>query len=423
MNKVRRAIIEGAFFTRIFKKIVRDFKKLKKKIRTKWWNFWKCIDQHLAMPSIKSIIQNVPIDNNTIMFVTSRGSYNCNPKAIADEIIKRKLPLRLVWVVRKENLNTPFLFPPELELVARNSYEFYQAAASAKIWIDNSVNISYMNVPKKPEQIFIETWHGTFGLKRFETNEDKTWLKMATKSGNNTNYCMTNSSFENKLFKETFWKNAEMLEYGHPRNDILFLEGKEKEKIVKEVRKYFHIPSNKKILLYAPTYRESRDLSAYTLDYVSLSNALTERFGGEWVILSRLHFLVRKMAVKAKVAYPDFVIDATDYPDIQNLLVAADVGITDYSSWICDYVLTRRPAFIFATDLGEFADGRGFYYPFTDTPFPVAEKNNVLLSNIRNFDQKKYISDCNKYLDMVGCCEDGHAAERIVDKIEELIAK
>jgi CDP-glycerol glycerophosphotransferase len=102
-------------------------------------------------------------------------------------------------------------------------------------------------------------------------------------------------------------------------------------------------------------------------------------------------------------------------------MLLADVGITDYSSWICDYILTKKPGFIFATDLADYNQERGFYYPLNTLPYPIAENNEQLIQNILNFQTDGFNDKCDKFLKSKGCIDDGHAAERIVDKLEQII--
>lgn len=360
---------------------------------------------------------------NSILFVTTRGSYNCNCKAIANAIIQEKLPWTIYWAIHKNPYFDIYDFPNKINLITRETYDFYRIAASCKIWFDNSVNLYYMDAWKKPEQILFQTWHGSLGLKRFETSTDKKWIKKATQSGNDTAYCISNSTFESELFSSTFWKNAEILEYGHARNDILLCKNEEQVNALKGSVYYaLKIPKNVRICLYGPTYRDNRkDMSPYAVDYEGVKNALEERFGGEWIIITRLHLEIKKALKSRKIEYPEFVIDATDYPDIQDLLVIADAGITDYSSWICDFVLTRRPGFFFTVDLRNYYTERGFYYPLESTPFPMAVNNSQLINNIRNFDNEKYIRDCDAFIAEKGCVDDGHAAERIVEKLKEVM--
>lgn len=362
------------------------------------------------------------INNNQIMFITFQGSFTCNPKAITEEIIKRKLPYRLVWVERKENDSSRF--PKEVKLVQRNSMDFYKEMSSSKIIIENSTNVQYLNYTKKPEQIYIQTWHGSFGLKKSDPDsvKNKRWLRKAIKGGELADYCISNSEFENNYYRSTYWKKSKILKVGHPRNDILFDANKDDIiKIDNKVRKLYNIKKDTKILLYAPTFRDDHDKNPYDIDYNRLIKVLEKKFGGKWCIMVRFHFNVRNNAV-LKLESKN-IINVTRYDDMQELLCVADIGITDYSSWICDFVLTGKPCFLYANDMQDYIKERGFYYNLDETPFAYAENNDELEKIINNYDEKKYQIKKKKYLDFVGCFENGSASSKVVDEIEKIIDK
>ena len=159
--------------------------------------------------------------------------------------------------------------------------------------------------------------------------------------------------------------------------------------VEKKVNKMYGIDDDTKILLYAPTFRDNCTLESYKMDYDKLIKALEKRFGGKWCILLRLHYKLKYANIPKK--YFDKVINATNYPDMQELLCAVDIGITDYSSWMCDFVLTKKPGFLFTLDIDKYVDERGFYYPLESSPFPVCKSNKELVNNILNFDEKKYV--------------------------------
>ena len=115
------------------------------------------------------------------------------------------------------------------------------------------------------------------------------------------------------------------------------------------------------------------------------------------------------------------VIDVTGHADMQELISMADIAITDYSSWIYDFVLQRRPGFIFATDIELYNNERGFCYPLEQTPFAIATNNEQLIENILAFDEKEYLPKVEAFLEDKGCMEDGHASERCVDKVMEMM--
>lgn len=106
---------------------------------------------------------------------------------------------------------------------------------------------------------------------------------------------------------------------------------------------------------------------------------------------------------------------------MQELMVAADAGITDYSSWAYDFVLTHKPLFLYTPDLKDYNQARGFYYNLNSTPFPLSETNDDLVSNIRHFDDVVYQYDVDEFLKDKGCYETGKAAQLAVDKIQKIL--
>ena len=399
MSSINEKMLTGCFFQKVFK------------------NPFLILDE-ICSPLYKRIFMNkLPINKKKILFVTFNGVYTCNPKAIAKEILKRNLDWELVWATKPERDYKDM--PKQIKHVTQYTEEFYREAASAKIWIANGISLSYLGVVKKKEQVYFQTWHGAIGIKRFDTNKDKKWIKKIISDGKFTDYCISNSTFETNLYKNTFWKNVKILEFGHARNDILFKN--DSDNIKKKLYQRFNIPENAKIALYAPTFRDDKNLEYYSIDYLKLRDALKKRFGGNRIILTRLHSRMRGKRSIFDSTTPDFVIDTTSYDDIQDLMVLADVGITDYSSWICEFIETKKPGFLFGTDVKDYNNERGFLFPLSDLPYPLAENNNQLTENILNFQIEPFIEKCNNFLSQKGCIDDGHAAERIVDMLTKII--
>ena len=394
-KKVINSIKEGTFFEKVKHKINVNVKKVLRKI----------------------MLKNTKIDPKKVIFITFQGKYTCNPKAIAEEFIRRNSDYKLVWVVRKEDLKERDKFPSELKLVVRESLEFYKELASSKFIIENANDTVYMKYNKRPGQVIIQTWHGSLGFKRLDKVKNEAWVAKADELGNETDFIVSNSEFENMVYRTSYWENTEILEYGHARNDMLLNKTKY-NKMNKKVREYYNIDKNTKILLYAPTFRDDFSADTYNLDYAKLLDAVKEKFGGNWVIMVRFHFKLRNVDFSDDLT--DNIINATDYYDMQELLCAADIGITDYSSWLCDFVLTEKPGFIYCNDMDKYVDERGFYYPLSETPFPVSKTNDELEKNILNFDIKKYEKQRQSFLKKRGCYEKGNASKRIVDKIYEL---
>ena len=280
--------------------------------------------------------------------------------------------------------------------------------------------------PRRKGQYLIQTWHGSLGIKRF----DKAWNETIANYNNlQTSFCISNSQLENEVYSSTYWKNVPTKMLGHARNDILFQDSYE---IKKKVCHKLGIPQDYSIVLYAPTFREQdrakngkcslHSLDYYNIDYERLCEALKNKFGGKWVLIERFHFHLKKFDKFANKSN-SFVYNASAYPDIQELMAAANIGITDYSSWIYDFMLTRRPGFLFITDINDYQDQRGLYYPIETTPFPIAENNDKLIDNIYNFNEQEYIKSVDDFLLEKGCMDDGYACERIGKVISDIINK
>ena len=381
----------------------------------------KLIGWGLSIPSRLVLSYTSKIQKNKIIFLTFNHAYMCNPKYICEEIRRQNLPVELVWAVNARHTNSAD-FPKDVKKVAHGTRPFFKELVTAKVWVDNAFGFSWNPIPmKKRNQFYIQTWHGSLGLKRIDKKKvnNHRWSIAAWLNGKWADLCISNSSFETEVYRQTHWPKTPVLELGHARNDILFADGETKAEIIARVRARFRIPEGKKIALYAPTFRNNDSAACYDLDRSRFLNTLEERFGGEWVLLNRYHMKTLN-ARKTKLNATDKrIINATSYPDIQELLVAADVGITDYSSWICDFVLTGRPGFLYAPDLSHYSQERGFYYPLEETPFPIAQTNDALIENILNFDAGLYAQKRESFLAARGCKENGTAAKQIVEIIKQ----
>lgn len=396
-----------------------------KDIKRHWLRFWRKLDMAITRVAWKRFTKNTPIIKNQIMFRTFQDKYTCNPKYVCEELIKSGVDCQIFWAYSKKTGDLS-QFPPQVKLVRFGTLAYYEAMAQSHYWIDNAHNFTWEAFPKKEGQILINLWHGSMGLKRINPEDDSSAQRRAAGklASKTTDYCVTNSKFEEDVFKSTYWPNTEFLKFGHARNDVLFSSDEEFQKMRQNVCKKLGINPEDKILIYAPTFRDDETaFECFNVDYPALKEALEERFGGNWVILQRLHFhtqLVIKKNIRL-LGQPeyDFVVSANNYEDMQELMMVSDAGITDYSSWICDFVLTKRPAFLFVTDIASYVTERGFYYDLTETPFPVCRSNNELLENVRNFDNEKYLKDIDVFFEKLGCYETGEASQKVVEFIKK----
>lgn len=402
-----------------------DIVQIVKNIGGKFWRKGVLLCRRATWPLL---VRTTPVVPNQVMFRTYQDKYTCNPKYLCEQLIRSGKEYSLVWAV-SEKTGDCGQFPPQVKLVKVGSNEFYRAMAASKVWVDNAHNFTWQGFPKKAEQVFINLWHGSLGLKRIDPANDSNphRRKAGALAGKTTTYCISNSDFEEMVFRTSYWPETPFLRFGHCRNDLMFADAETLLPLREKVFGTLGISAEKKVFLYAPTFRDGEDFTCFDVDYAGLKSALEERFGGDWVIVTRMHYhtqvIIQKNAERLQRPVYDFVVSGDTYDDMQELLAVTDAGLTDYSSWICDFVLTGRPAFLFVTDRESYVTERGFYYPLEDTPFPIAENNAQLLDNVRTFDAQAYAAKTKTYLDGLGCTEDGRACERLAALIDEEIEK
>ena len=370
------------------------------------------------------IYKYLPIDKKKIVFCNFGGAgYGCNPKYITEELLKNK-NYKIIWLTSTDNIKHS-QFPKCIKLVNISSERALYELSTAKIWVDNVHKISFIKrgLQKRKGQIYIQTWHGSLGIKKINKDANSNFWKYSF-WGNNyqkevgmIDFMISNSAFETNVYKSAITDKAKMEEFGHPRNDIFF---KDNSKLKEKFFEQFNLDKNSKILLYVPTFRDNGHINCYNIDYEKLLKPLSEKFGGNWKIFIRLHPRLKKF-IPTLIPKNENIIDVTLYPDIQELLAISDIAITDYSSCIFDFMLTKNPAFIYATDIEGYNNDRGFYYPLEETPFPIARNMDELIKNIKDFNSSNYQIKVKNFLKDKGCIEDGHATERVVNLIQDMV--
>ncbi len=371
------------------------------------------------------------IDKKQIFITTFQGDYTCNPKYITQELLKDPKDYKIIWGISKGYLErAENEIDNRIQIVRKYTFEFYRLLYSSRLCIANSGACLGRPFYNKKGQVLMQTWHGSMGIKRidpetYQGKDKKFWISMTMKTAKATNYMLSNSTYENEIFHNSFWPKSEMLKYGHPRNDLLINSTKEHCLQIKHrILQNYNLDEDYNILLYAPTIRDAHTFDCYQLPDKELTEALVSKFSGKWAIFKRMHPILKKYGTRYSYRNKEVkCIDATDYPDMQELMIVADIAVTDYSSWIFDYILTKRKGFIYATDINEYNNSRGFYYPLEETPFLIAASGAELVNNVVNFDIDIYNEKLGKFLIARGCAEDGHASERTVEKIHEIMRK
>ncbi len=354
----------------------------------------------------------LPIKKNRVLFVSYRGEqYSCNPKYISEklnEIAGDKLEIG--WGFHEPE-KFGFLEKSGIIVLNDRKFRFILFALTSRVIVTNAYYKPHL--PRRRGQYFILTWHGGGAYKRVGGMENLPRLYKAFVRFQQTGaslYLSSSEAFTRLTVRESFGYYGEVMEKGMPRNDILIEE--KDESAISEIKSELGIKPTQKLVLYAPTYSQSSSFTGYDLDFENVTKALSRRFGGEFVFAFRGHRF--DFARKC-----EGIINASDYPDMQRLLLAADVLITDYSSCIWDMSLTHKPVFLYATDLDEYISVRNFYTDIHTWGFPLARNNAELISNIQSFDEETYRKNVNRHHTELGICESGHASElaarRIID--------
>ncbi len=357
----------------------------------------------------------LPVKKQKIVFCNFNGNgYGCNPKYIAEELIRQNIESDLVWLLNdvKQNL------PHQIRKVKYGSFKALYELATAKVWIFNTRN--YKGIRKRKKQFYIQTWHGMVGIKQVEAKVEKylseSYIKEAKYDGKITNLFLVNNTFTEELVKNTFWYDGEILNKGLPRNDIIHNPSTQ---LKEKVYKYFGISLDKKIVIYAPTFRKNESLDVYKFDYNRVISCLSRLSNSEYVMLVRLH---PNVVAKSKgLEYTDTIINASEYSDIQELLAVSDVAITDYSSIMFDFSMYGKKVFIFAKDIEEYKKNeRNFEFELEELPFPFAETEEKLCFNIEHFEERKYIEECEKFFDKIGLVKSSTASRDVVEILKKL---
>lgn len=364
----------------------------------------------------RRVCRLAPIRRRKVAFCSYYGrGYSDNPKAVAEALLAAETDLELVWLVknRAEGRSLPEGIRP---VSYSNPFSRAWHLATARVWVDNCRKGERL---KRKGQYYLQTWHG-FALKQIEKDAavalESPYVQSCIQDSRDCDLMVAGSSFMETLHRKSFWYDGEIALWGTPRNDVFFRDNSDLEE---QVRRFWGLPRERKIALYAPTFRADQSVDCYALDAEAVAVACRMRFGGEWSVLIRLHPNVAGQSVGLFSYDGDRVIDATAYPDMQELLIACDLLITDYSSSMFDYALSGKPCFQFALDLEAYQQDRGFYFRLDRLPFPLACSNEALSTAIAEFDEEAQQRRWSAFTRENGFCEDGHAAERCAQWILE----
>lgn len=262
--------------------------------------------------------------------------------------------------------------------------------ATARLFIvDDYFFPIYVIRPRRGTWI-VQTWHASGAFKQFGLSVvDKSFgaseaLISRVRIHANYDTCLVGSTAGAVHYAEAFGQPVERFapDIGVPRTDALFDAGRT-ARVAREVRARYGIAATRRVVLYAPTFRGDSVGAAVAGPLLDL-RLLRDRLGADHVLLLRLHPFVRA-SVPLGPDLAGFAIDVSDHPDINDLLLASDVLVTDYSSVIFEYALLRRPMVFFAPDLDAYEGERGFYFDYrTGVPGPVVETTEAVADYVRS---------------------------------------
>ena len=356
-----------------------------------------------------------PIKKNKIFFESYYGSqYGCNPKYLSEWIINhaKQDEFEVIW-----SLNQPIDIDG-VRVVRNHGLRYFYELYTSKVIVTNFRTTQEFK--KRKGQFYIQTWHSSLRLKQIEKDVEsslpKTYLEMAKQDSPKIDLLLSGCEVSTDIFKRAFWYDGEILEAGSPRNDLFFNDNHELNLVIKE---NLGISRDKKVLLYAPTFRKDQKLHYYQIEFEKVTNALKQKFNGDWICLIKLHPHLINFSKDLTKDAP--VIDVTNYDDIQELLNIADVLISDYSSLIFDYALTKRPCFLYMSDYVDYTtNDRQLYFDILSLPFISTFNQEELLIKINEFNQEKYEEKVNSFLSRVGTFENGTCCEQVVNKIRQV---
>lgn len=344
-----------------------------------------------------------------IVFTSYYGKqYSDNPRCIYEKMRQLRSDIEYVWFMSDKATVKGAKVVPYFSVRA-----IYHLATS-RMWIDNSRKNNW--VEKRNGQIYIQTWHGDVCIKMIEKDAaaslGEEYVSAAMNDSSIADLMISGSKFRSKSYKESFWYSGEILELGTPKSDVLYWD---QNAAKQKVCSHYHLETSLRIALYVPTFRDSGDISCYSVDYERVMNTLEKRWGGQWVFIVRLHPYVQDL--KDKVIYTGKVLNGTEYESCDELIISSDLIITDYSGTMFSGLEANKKVLLFATDYYDYKNERSTYFDIKALPFPFSESNDQLIDNINSFDEKLYNQECAALKSQLGFFNSAESTDKVVDEL------
>ena len=369
----------------------------------------------------------IPANNKIIFFESSNGrNYTGSPKYIYEEIVNQGLDkeYKCVWSFT----DTATEIPGNAIKVKRSFPKFLYYTLRSGTWIYDTRHLYYLKKNKNTK--YIQTWHGT-PLKKLaldmdylntDGNDDiNKYHDEFRKNSAYWDYLISQNEFSSQIFRRAFDFKGQMLEIGYPRCDILFHENN--EKAIDDIKSRLNIPKDKKIILYAPTWRENQfyNKNAFKFTTEMDFDEMYDQLSDDYILIVKFHYLVKENIDWNK--YNDFIIECDADWDIQELYLISDILITDYSSVMFDYAILNRPMIFYAFDLDDYKNNlRDFYFDMVEeVPGPIFKTNEEMIGYIKNFNREDYDNEYGEkyklFNEKFNQFDDGNASKKVIELI------
>lgn len=363
------------------------------------------------------------VNKRVILFESNLGrNYSGNPRFIYEEMVARGLDQVYQCYFILEDVTTEL--PGKVKKVKRISLPYFHLFAKAGIWVSDTRMPTYLK--KRRNTIYIQTWHGT-PLKKLAL--DMLQVSMSgessledyknnfIKNSKTWDYLLSQNSYSTEIFRRAFAYQKEVLEIGYPRNDLLFHHNNTEE--IYRLKQKLQLPTDKKVILYAPTWRDNEHYGPGSYKFSSQINFsyLKENLSKDYIILVKAHYLVGEQINAAD--YKGFLYQFNASFDIAELYLISDLLITDYSSVMFDYSILSRPMIFYTYDLEQYKNTlRGFYFDFLqEAPGPIVITTEQLVEEIQKWSFKQYEERYLAFIKKYNHADCGEASKKVVDLI------
>ncbi|MFI9556902.1 CDP-glycerol glycerophosphotransferase family protein [Nonomuraea endophytica] len=350
-----------------------------------------------------------PLNDATVYVANDGRLYSDSVRAIYEERLRRGDEREHIWVVK----DGAFVPPGPATVVRAGSREHHAALARSRHIVTNAFLPVWFR--SREDQVVLQTWHGTpvkhIGNDQPHMTRDPrppVWHRQAAEV-RGWDVLLSQSPWATPVLREAFGYKGEVLESGLPRNDVL--SSPERDRMAAEIRARLGLVEGKRVVLYAPTWRDyDRKNAMVKLDLAKARQAL----GADHELLVRGH------PMQAMPAVPDIAHDVSTYPDMTDLLLVADVLVTDYSSSMFDFLATGKPIVFYAYDLAKYATKRGLYVDLeAQAPGPVLPTSGEVVEALRSIDTvaAEYADRYETFRATYAPKDDGKATARVVDHL------